>query len=158
MVVDAAAGRGRSFVALSRHGFENADIVSGSTLLTRDCSVQALVRWDLADQGASTALEDDKQTGVAAWDAGTSSVQTIAGDGYVEFSVDASSGSGRCIGLSTSISAAFSQIDFMLAIEGPTNTNVWQSGSNVAAGPTFVVGIDFASSESVRRSSTRKTA
>jgi hypothetical protein len=143
-VVDAAAGRGRSLVALSRHGFENADLVSGSTLLTRDASVQALVRWDVQEQGASTLWTIKKTGGGAnADDAGIASVQTIAGDGYVEFSVDASSGSGRCIGLSTSISAAFSQIDFMLAIEGPTNTNVWQSGSNVAAGPTFVVGDRF---------------
>jgi hypothetical protein len=84
-VVDAAAGRGRSFVALSGHGFEGADIVPGDTLVTRDCSVQALVRWDFAEQAGSTLWSLTKTGGVdATFDDGASSVQTLTGDGYLE--------------------------------------------------------------------------
>lgn len=87
-VVDAAAGRGRSFVALSGHGLEAADVVSGDTLLTRNCSVQALVRWDLQDQAAATSWDITGITGD--WNVegsvGLSSLSTLEGDGYLEFS------------------------------------------------------------------------
>lgn len=85
-VVDAATGRGRSFVAQSRHGYEGADVVAGSTLLTRDASVQALVKWDFADQAASMGWLATKIGNVeGAWDTGASSVESFVGDGGVEW-------------------------------------------------------------------------
>lgn len=50
LVVDAAAGRGRRFLASASRGYRAQDLVSGTTLLQRDASVQALVWWDLAAQ------------------------------------------------------------------------------------------------------------
>lgn len=51
-VVDAAVGRGRRFVAATGHGVRALDKVSGSTLLSRHCSIQAIVNWQLAAQSA----------------------------------------------------------------------------------------------------------
>lgn len=75
-------------------------------------------------------------------DAGASSVETIAGDGYVEITDDAVGG-GRCVGLSAEDSStAFGTIEFMWALEGAT-ANVWESGATqfgpvaVAAGDVF---------------------
>lgn len=52
-IVDAAMGRGRRFDADLGTGLVATDVVSGTTLLQRDLSVQAIVQWNLAAQGAS---------------------------------------------------------------------------------------------------------
>src|SRR5688572_9064116 len=50
-VVASYTGRGRQFAATT--GFVAADAPSGNTLLPRDCSVQALLTWAPATQGAT---------------------------------------------------------------------------------------------------------
>lgn len=52
-VVDAAMGRGRRFVSASNHGYRAKDVVPGSTLLTRDITIQVILNWQLAAQDAS---------------------------------------------------------------------------------------------------------
>lgn len=52
-IASAAIGRGRRFVAATGHGYRALDTVAGSTLLTRDCSVQAIVNWQLAAQNTA---------------------------------------------------------------------------------------------------------
>ncbi len=68
-IVDAAVGRGRSFVAADGSGYVAQDKVSGSTLLTRDMSIQVILRWDLAAQNAAgfvgTIYARGNATGVA---------------------------------------------------------------------------------------------
>ncbi len=49
-IVDAAVGRGRRFIAANGSGFRAQDKVSGSTLLTRDISIQVILNWQLAAQ------------------------------------------------------------------------------------------------------------
>lgn len=51
-IVDSWGGRGRLFDASLQTVLEGSDAVPGATLVTRDASVQAIVRWDLADQSA----------------------------------------------------------------------------------------------------------
>lgn len=51
-VVDAALGFGRAFVSADADGLAAADVVPGATLATRDATVQAIVRWDLAAAAA----------------------------------------------------------------------------------------------------------
>jgi hypothetical protein len=52
LVVDAALGRGRRFDPPSLNGYRAQDVVSGSTLLTRDCSIQVVLNWQLAGQNS----------------------------------------------------------------------------------------------------------
>lgn len=49
-VVWGVSGYAREFVAASGHGLVASDVVAGDTLFNRDVSVQALLRWDIADQ------------------------------------------------------------------------------------------------------------
>lgn len=51
-VVDAALGRGRRYLPGSSRGWRAQDLVSGSTLLQRDMSVQFVAWWNLAGQNA----------------------------------------------------------------------------------------------------------
>lgn len=52
LVVNGVSGYAREFDAALASGLRSSDIDSGSTLLNRDCSVRALLRWDMADQDA----------------------------------------------------------------------------------------------------------
>lgn len=52
-VVDAALGRGRQFVSSATTGLLAKDVVAGSTLATRDLSIQVVMSWDLAAQTLS---------------------------------------------------------------------------------------------------------
>lgn len=54
-VVDAWTGPGRDFDASQAQALEGTDAVAGDTLLTRDASIQAILRWDLAQQSAVNA-------------------------------------------------------------------------------------------------------
>ncbi len=46
-VVDAATGRGRQFTSADEDGLAAVDVDTGSTLLTRDASIQAIASWDI---------------------------------------------------------------------------------------------------------------
>lgn len=62
-------GRARVFVPANSNGLVANDIISGSTLLTRDVSVQAIIDWDLATQntyGTPGTLIARGKTGAAA--------------------------------------------------------------------------------------------
>lgn len=144
-LVDAAAGRGRSFVALSRNGYEAADVTAGATLSTRNCSVQALVRWDLLEQGASMQCSISKLTPTGAFDAGASSIQTIVGDGYIEFTVD-DVDKDRAIGF-TQIDNNQDHADILFAwyLTGGAELTVRESGAlKITFGiPSYVAGDVF---------------
>lgn len=142
-VVDAAAGRGRSFVALSGHGFEGTDVVSGATLLTRDASVQALVRWDLAEQAAAGTWTLTKTGGTdSTWgDSGASSVQTVSGDGYVEVIADTTVGSGRVFGFSaTDANQSYATIGYGFYLDQGAVLSVFENGAGPLASGTYAVG------------------
>lgn len=47
-LVDAALGRGRAFISSDADGLVAVDADSGSTLVTRDASIQVVMRWDVA--------------------------------------------------------------------------------------------------------------
>lgn len=49
-LVDAALGRGRRFIAGDGCGYAAKDVVAGSTLLTRDMSIQVMLNWQLGAQ------------------------------------------------------------------------------------------------------------
>ncbi len=129
--VSALAGRGRSFVALSRNGFEAADVTPGSTLLTRDASVQALVRWDLSDQAAAATWTITKTSGTGGtYDAGASTVQSIAGDGSVFF-VAGSPQTDVVFGFNANdASQDYTDIDYGLFLQaGPGSLQVFEQGA-----------------------------
>ena len=52
-IVDAATGRGRQFVAGALTGLVAQDLVAGSTLASRDLSIQAIISWDIAAQNTA---------------------------------------------------------------------------------------------------------
>ncbi len=84
-VVDAAAGRGRSFAALSRNALEAADVTPGATLAARDASIQALVKWNPAAQLA--AAEYKLGGGHTFWDSYLRSEESYSGDLELEAEV-----------------------------------------------------------------------
>jgi hypothetical protein len=51
-IVDGVTGRARSFLSSSSHGIQALDQVAGSTLHTRDVTIQTILRWDVAAQAA----------------------------------------------------------------------------------------------------------
>lgn len=55
-IVDAVLGRGRQFAPADITGLVAQDVVPGSTLLTRDCSIQVWLAWDFAAQAADAGL------------------------------------------------------------------------------------------------------
>ncbi len=84
-LVDAAAGRGRSFVAQSRNVYEANDVQAGDTLHTRDMSVQAIVKWDASAQAERTEWRMvGHGTSGTPWDSGASSYPTFTGDFEIE--------------------------------------------------------------------------
>lgn len=54
-VVDAACGQGRLFVPISTNALSAKDLATGSSLVTRDCTVMAIVSWDVAAQNVAAA-------------------------------------------------------------------------------------------------------
>lgn len=68
-VVDGVTGNARQFTPATGHGLQATDRVSGSTLHTRDVTVQAILQWDLAGQVAhgnpGTILARGKGTAAA---------------------------------------------------------------------------------------------
>lgn len=54
-VVAAACGQGRLFVPSSTNALSAKDLATGSSLVTRDCTVMAIVSWDVAAQNAAAA-------------------------------------------------------------------------------------------------------
>lgn len=141
-LVDAASGRGRSFAALSREVYEGADVSAGTTLATRDASVQALVRWDAADQAGAVLWSLTKvQTGVAnAWDGGISSVETFAGDGYVE-QIAQTNVTDHMFGLSdVDTNVDFATIDYAIFARSNATVEVYENGVVRGAFGAYAVG------------------
>lgn len=54
-VTDAACGKGRRFAPASSNVLTAKDLSTGSSLCTRDCTVMAIVSWDVAAQDAAGA-------------------------------------------------------------------------------------------------------
>lgn len=52
-IVSGSVGRGRRYVAATGNGHRAQDVVSGSTLLSRDMSIQVIAQWNLAAQNAA---------------------------------------------------------------------------------------------------------
>lgn len=52
VIVDAALGRGRRFLATSSRGYIAKDKISGTTLDQRDMSIQVVLQWDIAAQAS----------------------------------------------------------------------------------------------------------
>lgn len=56
VVVDGYVGRAREFAGGDLTGLVTTDVVSGDSLLTRDMTIRAIVRWDIDDQGADEGV------------------------------------------------------------------------------------------------------
>lgn len=68
-LVDAAVGRGRAFTSADGDGLQAQDVVPGSTLITRDATVQVILSWDIDDAATygapQTIYARGKGTGAA---------------------------------------------------------------------------------------------
>lgn len=56
-IVDAVVGRGRRFVSADADGLFAVDVAGGSTLVTRNCSIQTIMSWDIDAAAAYGAAQ-----------------------------------------------------------------------------------------------------
>jgi len=138
-IVSTFAGRGRSFVALAGHSFEGVDVSAGETLLTRDCTVQALVKLDGLSQSAAAKLAITGGPGL--WTGYHRSVETYDGEIVVEMEIGQLGSYGQ-LGLrrATDTNEGLSGFSHMyyLSQNSANQLAVWEGGVS-----PFATGADF---------------
>lgn len=90
--------------------------------------------------GVTPSANDLVKTGAAGWNAGASSVESISGDGAVEFSTSEST-TNKMVGLSNGDSnASYAEIDFALYLRANRDIRVFENGADRGVVGTYNAG------------------
>lgn len=113
----------------------------GGTIV--DVELESLEFWQNVVGAAAVGNDLTRTTTQGGWRSGASSVRTIAGDGYAEFST-AESNTNKLAGLSNGDSStSYNDIDFALQLRETGALWVYESGVRIRKVGTYVAGDVF---------------
>jgi len=111
-------------------GFDSSMFTVGSTLNDVTLAAIVVIPYFLNDVGVATSGDDLTKTGAQGWNSGASTSDTLAADGYVEFTT-AEADTAKIGGLSNGDSNRFlSDVDFGFYMAASGNLYVYENGTN----------------------------
>lgn len=114
---------------------------AGATI--EDVQIESLEFWQNAVRAIATGNDLTRDSTLGGWNAGASSIRTLAGDGYAEFSSGEAT-TNKMAGLSNGDSSqSYGDIDFAINLRPNGTVWVYEAGVRIGRVGTYVAGDQF---------------
>jgi hypothetical protein len=108
-----------------------------------DVEIESLEFWQNAVGAVATGNDLLRDSTLGGWNAGASSIRSLAGDGYAEFST-AEATTNKMAGLSNGDAGqSYTDIDFAINLRANGTVWIYQGGVRIARVGTYVAGDQF---------------